>query len=482
MGDIYRRANDVVAWLGKEDPGSTFALESIQDMYNAQVFTQQGLRASIATAEVAQQNDSNQESLLSVKSTLDDFLFRFDFDAVIKSVGTLLERSWWRRLWVVQELVLSRQAFLRCGPLAVSWNTFEYFLDLCELFMLCYPADPAFYAAYVIGYKTFILSKCCRQVESGRGLTMFQLFEMMMTMTIRETSDPRDRVYALLGLADDAKQLGIRPNYSLSCAEVYVNTAMALIQDHGLIVLSYCSFGRREKVLRQEVPSWSPDLSKTVTDPLRGNANTSIYRASGSSYGGLRFWWRYHTCLLEVQSIVVGHVITKSNERPSPDASFDINKAKSIRKWLRKTPSCSPDGTWDEDMWRVPIANRISKRGQEASREANLQDKAAWEALISGDETVLTSGDEIIEDYIYSVWVRTVGRCTFTCSNGYVGLGSSKMKRHDLVVILLGSDVPFILRYVDNDQYRLVGEAYVHRVMQGELMLGSPKIKPISIQ
>jgi hypothetical protein len=56
------------------------------------------------------------------------------------------------------------------------------------------------------------------------------------------------------------------------------------------------------------------------------------------------------------------------------------------------------------------------------------------------------------------------------------------MKRHDLIVILLGSDVPFILRYVDNDQYRLVGEAYVHGVMQGEAILGSPKVKPISIQ
>jgi hypothetical protein len=84
MGDIYRRANDVVAWLGKEDSGSTFASESIQDMYNAQVFTQQGLRASTAAAEVAQQNDSNQEYLLRVKSTLEDFFFRFDFDAAIK--------------------------------------------------------------------------------------------------------------------------------------------------------------------------------------------------------------------------------------------------------------------------------------------------------------------------------------------------------------------------------------------------------------
>jgi hypothetical protein len=55
------------------------------------------------------------------------------------------------------------------------------------------------------------------------------------------------------------------------------------------------------------------------------------------------------------------------------------------------------------------------------------------------------------------------------------------MKRHDLVVILPSSDVPFILRYEHNDQYRLVCETYVHSVMQGEATLKSPKIRPISI-
>lgn len=194
MGEIYRHATKVIAWLGHVDASCAFAMESIQEVYAAGVFSQDGIREAIATAENSK-TQSNQALFGRVRSHLDTLLDRFEFDAVVKAVEVLLSRAWWRRLWVLQELVLSKTAFIRCGPLAVTWTVFEYFLDVCELFMLCYPTDPLYYSAYVIGYKAFILSKSWRQHQRGESSTMFQLFEMMITMAIRETSDPRDRVY-----------------------------------------------------------------------------------------------------------------------------------------------------------------------------------------------------------------------------------------------------------------------------------------------
>jgi len=488
MGDIYRRASDVIAWLGKEDAGAVLALECIAQVYEAQVFSQSGLRVAIATAEIRQGRNNEQEaSFVQVQATLENVLHRFDFDSVVKAVGRLTERSWWRRLWVVQELVLSQQAYIRCGPIAIPWTSFEYFLDLCELFMLCFPADSTFYAAYIVNYKTFILSKCWRQVQSGRPPTMFQLLEMMITMAIRETSDPRDRVYALLGLAEDRKQLGIKPNYSLGCVEVYLNIAEALLLRHGLVVLSYCSARRASKLRLDGLPSWAPDLSGTVPDPLRGSMASSLYRASGTSRAVVNHrCFRYHGSLrsiLEVQSIAVDTVATASVERPSPRASFDVSKAKILRKWLRKIPRLlyTEEAMYDA-IWRVLVANRISRRGQEASREAEPQDEDGFKALISHDGTSLTSSDGIINDYLYSAWVRTVERCIFTSSSGRVGLSSSAIRPHDYIVILLGADMPFIVRPIQNDQCQIIGEAYVHGLMEGEAMRGSPRIGPLYIR
>ncbi|KAJ4369045.1 hypothetical protein N0V83_006127 [Neocucurbitaria cava] len=356
MGDIYRQASEVIIWLDKDDP----------------VFTKNGIREAIAAADVSkEQNNEHEKSFMSVKSNLDIFTHQFDFDSVVQAVGTLISRSWWRRLWVLQELVLSQQAHIRCGPLSITWESFEYFLDICELFMLCNPTHPTLSPAYLISYKAFILSKCWRTVRSGRELTMFQLFEMMITMAVRETSNPRDRVYALLGLAEDREQLGIRPDYSLSCAHMYMRTAEALISEHGLVMLSYCDSRRSGKPHTAGFPSWAPDLTGTVRDALRGNETAHIYNTSRSTKEVTRFLSRVSIRLLSVHSLVIGKVAWNSEERPFPNAPFDTSKAKVLRKWLRKIPFCWGDEKARSATARALIADRISKRGQETSREAS---------------------------------------------------------------------------------------------------------------
>ena len=51
---------------------------------------------------------------------------------------------------------------------------------------------------------------------------------------------------------------------------------------------------------------------------------------------------------------------------------------------------------------------------------------------------------------------------------GYLGLGPCNMKVDDVVFLIPGADAPMILR-PEKDKWRLVGEAYIHGVMQGEV-------------
>lgn len=53
---------------------------------------------------------------------------------------------------------------------------------------------------------------------------------------------------------------------------------------------------------------------------------------------------------------------------------------------------------------------------------------------------------------------------------GYLELGPMTLEVGDIVCVLLGGNLPFILRRQENDEYRLVGENYVHGLMDGEAM------------
>jgi hypothetical protein len=72
-------------------------------------------------------------------------------------------------------------------------------------------------------------------------------------------------------------------------------------------------------------------------------------------------------------------------------------------------------------------------------------------------------------------------RWFFLTEDGYFGLGPVEMEADDVVCVLYGGKVPFILRAIDgtcdvcdNDQlcYRLVGFAYLHGIMDGETVRG----------
>jgi hypothetical protein len=87
-------------------------------------------------------------------------------------------------------------------------------------------------------------------------------------------------------------------------------------------------------------------------------------------------------------------------------------------------------------------------------------------------QSLKAEGGEVDEIY----WAASkfcVGRKLFSIHQGMLGLGPSVLSEGDLCCILIGAPVPFILRPF-GEQYKLVGEAYVHGAMKGEAMVDWP--------
>ena len=76
-----------------------------------------------------------------------------------------------------------------------------------------------------------------------------------------------------------------------------------------------------------------------------------------------------------------------------------------------------------------------------------------------------------------SVTQATFGRRFFSTEKGYIGTGTTSMRRGDLVVVLDGGRLFHVLRQTDGSfeadraqfpQYTILGDAYVHGLMDGE--------------
>ena len=61
-------------------------------------------------------------------------------------------------------------------------------------------------------------------------------------------------------------------------------------------------------------------------------------------------------------------------------------------------------------------------------------------------------------------------RRIFSSQKGYLGVGPEEAREGDLICIFLGGEVPFVLRTDGHGHYRLIGECYVHDIIDKEAM------------
>jgi hypothetical protein len=75
-------------------------------------------------------------------------------------------------------------------------------------------------------------------------------------------------------------------------------------------------------------------------------------------------------------------------------------------------------------------------------------------------------------DFGASLGLAPTGRVFCCTDNKYLGLVPSHSKPGDMVCILFGVDVPFVFRphALKEGYYQLIGEGYLHGIMDGEVM------------
>ncbi|KAI2607924.1 HET-domain-containing protein [Hypoxylon sp. NC1633] len=150
------------------------------------------------------------------------------------ALSSLFKRPYFRRTWILQELVLSKTIVVYCGGTTTRW---------CKIISTNWDRYPTVYIPSWV--KNFELCYYRQALDFPRWI-----FEMSSTTA----SDPRDKIFSVLGLFRGLEDDGLVPDYSLSIAQVYTGIAAYLLTKHNMKHI--IGLSRNPSA---GLPSWVPD-------------------------------------------------------------------------------------------------------------------------------------------------------------------------------------------------------------------------------
>lgn len=131
----------------------------------------------------------------------------------------LCSRTYWSRLWIVQEVILASSIVIKCGEAELTWS-------LAVNFVTNYSAGyiPHLRVSRLDqGRPTMTVSDKIwkhRRLRSSLGYEAPTLFDMVQFFENAKCADLRDRVYAVIGLSQTCCQYNVAGSYHRSPSEL----------------------------------------------------------------------------------------------------------------------------------------------------------------------------------------------------------------------------------------------------------------------
>jgi hypothetical protein len=295
-----------------------------------------------------------------------------------------------------------------------------------------------------------------------------------------EASEPRDCVYAVLGMLEkrgdctgDRDEL-LNVNYSKSLHHVIRDAVrFALFQDQRLEYLeSYPDLFVRLDSTRDYSPSWAPIIdSGGVAATLMKNLHLFFHTDDCLDSPTLLGDLSHGPEVLLAEGFVADHVVDTTTTCKS--WSFRADRAE-YHKWLLKAKElvqrhCAQEADQSVNQIFSDMAFTVTACYLSSGSRAQIEDLVVFSEHLQNldtceDEKLLNVFDGIFDMLRED---RCFQRRFFATTTGSMGLGPGSTQTGDLVVVLRGGGLPFILREFDGD-YQLIGPTYVHGIMDGE--------------
>ena len=461
MREIYQNAEKVLVWIGCESSGSGRAIQLARELNSCP-------KADVRKFLIETFKKSHYEK--------------------IESLVSLFRRQYWWRIWVIQEVTMSRETLILCGQDCIPWAELE---NVCNIMR----REEELLKTQIF-YKNH--SKVRTLTHGGpRGLQLSRyspstitppLLDLLLSHKSKNSTDARDKVYALVGISSSRNTFG-PIDYSLTVCDVFCHTAQHIITTTNRLDL-ICV--KQHNLDFYGLPSWIPDWTRLP--PQSGHTLVGLHHhipafsAAGESLASTKILHDGRT--LQARGFVISHIkvagpIYKRRGAPSDvlpalkvlsewKEMFFENREESTAAFAEfgKIVTC---GNWDfkdafEYQRKLAAINSLSSRPtvpHDRLIEPKLESFNQDDRVMVMDPT--TNSEKEATAAMLSVSLMMNRRRLFISEENLSGLGPWNAIDGDVICILLGCRFPVVLRKA-TDHFTLIGEAYVHGYMNGKAM------------
>lgn len=158
------------------------------------------------------------------------------------AIYELSNLTWFYRHWIIQEVVACPRRTWLVSNLQIEGDVLRWIHGVRDGF----------------SNTNHQVSSILRFIEAKENGEPLKLFETLLASLAFQTSEPKDRIYSLLGIVADRGDYPV-PDYSRSMDQVYQDFAKSFVEKgYGLSLISIAaSQGASQGLLR--TPSWVPD-------------------------------------------------------------------------------------------------------------------------------------------------------------------------------------------------------------------------------
>ena len=453
MREIYCKSNKVIVWLGNSSEATKTSINTIRAI--SERYEQLSQPHEIEGSELASLHDPLMTKHLGVDDFVDDW--------------PLFELPWFRRTWVIQEVFSARDVLVHCGEDTLTWPTLLR-VNRCirhsDLKM-----NSSYKALLPPIYQDIFTSRVSVNTTGGYS-TELGILEILIKGLDLDATDPRDKIFAMLQLGKETETLDslpaeLIPDYRKPAPEVFSDfTRWWIMQHQSLRILSAIQALEGRSWINNSwdkdwIPagfptwSWSYRGHSTWATGILGLSPNRLYRADADTMPDVEL------------------IMTSRRSPFLPLTGIRVDVISTVTAY----PYFQPPASY-EDLHRAYVG---------ISDPLNLTGKWTYQLGSKHDHSYMTNDNpQLISEHFaahpdYSSNTGAV-KCHTKCflrtgEKGLMGLCPFSAQPGDLLVILHGGSVPYVLREQHfsthsggqhrSRRYTFVGECYLEGYMHG---------------
>lgn len=389
----------------------------------------------------------------------------------------LLKRPWFWRVWVIQEVTFASQdPIVLCGTDKTTLSLLtSKITTICDAETLeTWPRRWLESHMLTTSSSSFLRSFSILLVEARR-LSVLSLrvkhfatiihgtkksqsvpISFLMSHTLHFlATDPRDKIYGLFGMYEmnEGAKSKVLPDYSKSIGRVFTEVMEVMIREgsvHGYGIWPLHTKFRHEL---DDIPSWVPDL-RTANDFSRQGEDV---KSEWACYSDTYFdpgWIPQQLEPLVQFSIDKGilHVAGAERGRILHLQHFGVRKSSVFEETAQKMPNILSFF----HTHSIPVAEGVRCMVPPDNRALSEEDQQTLiRCLLEGQLLELNRSMQIQIQHM--MWRKTF----FVTDTGHWGATTDNAQEGDLLVLLFGANIPFILRQIPGGGFHMIEAAKI---------------------